>query len=51
MWWAEHVTRMREKCLKVLMEIPSEEKHLEDVGIGVTLILIWISKLCGEFFD
>jgi hypothetical protein len=24
------------------MEIPSEEEHLEDVGIGVTLIVIWI---------
>jgi hypothetical protein len=24
------------------MEIPSEEEHLEDVGIGVRLILIWI---------
>jgi hypothetical protein len=26
------------------MEIPSDEEHLEDVGIGVTLILIWIFK-------
>jgi hypothetical protein len=35
---------MRRKCLKVFMEIPSEEDRLEDVGIGVTLILIWIFK-------
>jgi hypothetical protein len=35
---------MREKCLEVFMEIPSEEEHLEDVGIGVTFIIIWIFK-------
>jgi hypothetical protein len=44
MWWAEHVTRMREKCQKFLMGKPNEEDHLEDYGIGVTLILIWIFK-------
>jgi hypothetical protein len=27
-----------------IVEKPSEKDHLEDVGIGVTLILIWIFK-------
>jgi hypothetical protein len=49
MWLAEHVACMGESCLEVfLMGNLSKKDHLEDVGIGVTLIIIWILKQWNE---
>jgi hypothetical protein len=43
MQWAENLARMGRSAYQIV-EKPSEKYHLEEVGIGVTLILIWIFK-------
>jgi len=44
MLWAEDVTRLGERCLPDFVGKPEGKDHLEDAGIYVTLILIWIFK-------
>jgi hypothetical protein len=42
--WARHMARMAERtgACRVLVGKPEEKRHLEDLGVGGSLVLKWI---------